>query len=162
MKSSTLKNLDPDGFEVYVQWLYSSQIPDHASETVDESVLRLLKAHIVGNTIADSGFLRAVRIKIAEIAIAARKQTGMSYAAIEFVYQNTHEPCAIRKFMVDLYIVTGAQEVLKDHGNVSRLFLIDMAESYMQRSQPRRGDADIWGMLADEGHIELEADADES
>ena len=86
----------------------------------------------------------------------------MTYTAIEFVYQNTHEPCDIRRFMVDLYIVIGACESLKDHGNVSRLFLIDMAETYMQRSEPRRGDADIWGLLEDERHIEPEPVEDES
>ena len=56
LNSSTLENLDPDGFEVYVQWLHSSQILDYASEMTDEGVVRLLKAHMVGTTLADTDF----------------------------------------------------------------------------------------------------------
>lgn len=160
LKSSTLEQLDPDGFEVYVQWLYSNGIPEYNGDA-DDRVLRLLTAHIVGETLGDNAFLYAVRNEIVEVAIEARDQTGLSYAVIDFTYKHTHGPGTLRSMMCDLYALTGTQGTLKDVGNVSRLFLIDMAESFMKKSGPV-GNPDIRGMLAGEGYIELENDEDES
>jgi hypothetical protein len=160
LKSSTLDQLDPDGFDVYVQWFYSDRIPQYNGDA-DDRVLRLLKAHIVGETLNDAGFINAVRTEIAEIALEARSQTGISYTVIDFTYKHTHEPCRLRSFMCDLYALAGRPGFLKDVGNVSRLFLIDMVESFMNKSG-LDGNPDVWGMLADAGHIELEGDEDKS
>ena len=154
LKSSTLDHLDPDGFEVYVQWLYKDRIP-HYTGDADDRVLRLLKAHVVGETLEDTEFLFNVRKEIVEVALEARDQTRISYAVIDFAYQKTHTPCLLRRFMCDLYAVMGSARSLEDHGNVSRLFLIDMAKSFINKSGPD-GNPDVRGMMADEGYIELE------
>lgn len=159
LKTSTLDHLDPDGFEVYVQWLYSQQVL-HYTGTADDRVVRLLKAHIVGSTLEDTEFLHAVRNEIVEIAIGAQAQAGITYAAIDFVYENTREPCALRRFTVDLYALTGSPESLKDAGKVSRLFLIDMVQSLIKKSKSG-GEKDVWGMMAAEGHIEIEDEDDQ-
>lgn len=117
----TFEQLDPEGFEVYMQWLYSYNIPEYTG-TADDHCLCMLRAHLVGSTLEDEDFLLVVRNKIVEIAV----KHGLNYSAIAFTYNNTHEPCALRRFLVDLYALTGSKEDLKN-GDVSHLFLIDMA-----------------------------------
>ncbi|KAJ4987295.1 ring finger domain containing protein [Stagonosporopsis vannaccii] len=146
-----LDQLDPEGFEVYVQWLYSRRVPSYAVGTTDDCCVRMLKAHLVGSALTDGAFLLAVRNRIVEVAV----EGGLGYAVVDFAYKNTHEPCALRRFLVDLYALTGSMDSLKD-GNISHLFLIDMAQSFMDKSrQPAEGET-VWTRLAAEGHIEVE------
>lgn len=63
--------------------------------------------------------------------------------------------------MCDLYALKGSSESLWAAGNVSRVFLIDQMESFMKKSAPH-GHSDVWGMMAAEGHIELEDNEGES
>ena len=149
VNTSAFDQLDPDGFEVYVQWLYSQQIPSYkADEARGARCVRLLKAHLVGDTLEDTEFIHAVRNDIVESAM----EGGLSYDTIDFAYQHTHKPCALRRFLVDLYALTGDARSLKE-GNVSKLFLIDMAQSFMNKSKPEVEGENIWTMLAGEGHI---------
>ncbi|KAF3047678.1 hypothetical protein E8E12_011339 [Didymella heteroderae] len=117
LRTSTLDQLDPDGFEVYVQWLYSNQIPQY-NRAADDRVVRLLKAHIVGVAIEDTDFLHAVRCETIETAIKARSQARITYAVVDFTYKNTNGPCPLRRFICDLYALPGCPESLKDSGNV--------------------------------------------
>ncbi|KAF9701047.1 hypothetical protein EKO04_000471 [Ascochyta lentis] len=150
MRSSTLDQLDPEGFEVYVQWLYSHQIPSYGSDKdANARCIRMLKAHLLGNTIKDNDFLLAVRNEIVETAVEA----GLEYSAIDFAYKNTLKPCSLRQFLVDLYALTGDAQSLKE-GNVSHLFLIDMVQSFIGKSRNLSEGADVWSMLVAEGHIE--------
>ncbi|KAJ4359416.1 hypothetical protein N0V95_002163 [Ascochyta clinopodiicola] len=147
--SSTFDQLDPEGFEVYVQWLYSRRIPSYDADTdANARCMRMLKAHLLGNTLRDQDFLLAVRNEIVEAAMEA----GLGYNTVDFVYKNTQKPCSLRKFIVDLYALTGDAQLLKE-GNVSHLFLIDMAQSFMRKSKNFAEGEDVWSMLVAEGHI---------
>lgn len=64
----TFEQLDPEGFEVYMQWLYSYNIPEYTG-TADDHCLCMLRAHLVGSTLEDEDFLLVVRNKIVEIAV---------------------------------------------------------------------------------------------
>lgn len=148
-----LDQLDPDGFEVYLQWLYSHKVPDFAVGSTVDRCMRMLKAHLVGSALKDEEFMLAVRNSIVVIAV----EGGLDYNVVGFAYKNTHEPCALRRFLIDLYTLTGSMDSLRD-GNVSHLFLIDMAQSFMEkRKQPAEGET-VWTRLAAEGHIELEGE----
>ncbi|KAF3004976.1 hypothetical protein E8E13_008124 [Curvularia kusanoi] len=145
----TFDQLDPEGFEVYIQWLYLYEISDHAADTADGHCVRLIKAYLVGDILSDSEFLLVVRNEIVETAV----ENGLSYSAIAFTYNNTHEPCALRRFLVDLYTLTGSMEQLKG-GHVSHLFLVDMAQSFMVKSKEAVGKEYIRAQLAGEGRFE--------
>ncbi|KAH6637446.1 hypothetical protein C7974DRAFT_470369 [Boeremia exigua] len=152
----TLDQLDPDGFEIYVQWLYSHEIPPTLG-AADDRFERLLRAHLVGSALEDHDFLLALRSDIVGIAV----ESGLSYNAVDFAYKNTHEPCALRRFLIDLYALTGSIDSLKN-GNVSNLFLIDMAQSFMAKSKLLADGATVWTMMAAEGHIEIENEDERS
>ena len=108
----------------------------------------MLRAHLASSALEDTDFLLAVRGEIVEISV----ECGLSYDTIGFAYKNTHEPCALRRFLVDLYALTGSMESLRE-GNVSRLFLIDMAQSFMEKSKQHAEGEDVWSRLAAKGHI---------
>ncbi|KZM25102.1 zinc ion binding [Ascochyta rabiei] len=149
MHSSTFDQLDPEGFEVYVQWLYSQQIPSYDADIdANARCIRMLKAHLLGNTVRDQDFLLAVRNEIIETAVEA----GLGYNAIDYAYKTTRKPCSLRRFLVDLYALTGDAQSLKE-GNVSHLFLIDLAQSFMEKSKNFAEGKDVWSMLVAEGHI---------
>lgn len=141
--------LDPEGFDVYIQWLYSYGILDYATDTADDRCVRMLKAHLVGNIIDDNDFLVAVRDELVKIAA----KSGLSYNVIAFAYNNTHEPCALRRFLVDLYALTESMDQLKE-GNISHLFLVDMAQSFMVKSKEPGGEEYVRAQVAGEGHFE--------
>lgn len=122
--------LDPAGFEVYIQWLYSYDIPEYTG-TADDRCIRMLRAHLVGNALDDEEFLLVVRNKIVTIA----EDSGLSFSTVAFAYNNNHKPYALRRLLVDLYALTGSQEQLME-GGVSHLFLLDMAQSFMKKSTP--------------------------
>ena len=145
----TFDQLDPEGFDVYIQWLYSYGISDYATDTADDRCVRMLKAHLVGNIIDDNDFLVAVRDELVKIAA----KSGLSYKVVAFAYNNTHEPCALRRFLVDLYTLTGSMDQLKE-GNISHLFLIDMAQSFMVKSKEPGGEEYVRAQVAGEGHFE--------
>lgn len=145
----TFDQLDPEGFDVYIQWLYSYGISDYATDTADDRCVRMLKAHLVGNIIDDNDFLVAVRDELVKIAA----KSGLSYSVIAFAYNNTHEPCALRRFLVDLYALTGSMDQLKE-GNISHLFLVDMAQSFMAKSKEPGGEEYVRAQVAGEGHFE--------
>jgi hypothetical protein len=162
LKTATFDHLDPDGFEVYVQYLYSGEVPKY-NGSVDDCIVRLLKAHFVGVAVEDVDFLHAVRRETIRVAIeAAHNESKITYTAVDFAYKNTHGPCPLRRFMCDLYSLTGDGDSLKEVGNVSRLFLFDMVNSFMEKSKPKGEVDDMWGMMAVEGHVDLDDDEDES
>ena len=132
-----------------MQWLYSQQIPSYKADNTDSARgVRLLKAHVVGETLEDSAFVDTIRNEIVQSAI----ESGLGYNVIDFLYQYTHKPCALRRFLVDLYALTGDAQYLIT-GNVSKLFLIDMATSFMSKSKPVAKEENVWTMLAAAGHI---------
>jgi hypothetical protein len=45
------EELDPDGFDVYVQWLYTRSIPNYEKDIQQARCIRLIKAHIVGESL---------------------------------------------------------------------------------------------------------------
>ena len=145
----TFDQLDPEGFDVYMQWLYSYGISEYAADTADERCVRMLKAHLVGDILGDDDFLFAVRKEMVQIAA----KSGLDYNVVAFAYNNTHEPCALRRFLVDLYALTGSMDQLKE-GNVSHLFLVDMAQSFMAKSKEPGGEEYVRAQLAGEGHFE--------
>lgn len=116
--------------------------------------MRPIKAHLVGSALENNEFLLAIRSEIISFAV----EYGLSYNTIEFAYKNTHEPCALLRFLADLYALTGSSESLK-FGDVSHLLLIDMAQSFMQKSkQPAEGET-VWTRMAAEGYVEVQIES---
>jgi hypothetical protein len=58
LEDLTLDELDPDGFDVYVQWLYTRNIPSYKYDTQEGRIccIRLIKAHVVGESLQDNEF----------------------------------------------------------------------------------------------------------
>ncbi|KAG9202149.1 hypothetical protein G6514_004586 [Epicoccum nigrum] len=109
----------------------------------------MLKSHLIGDILKDNDFLLAVRNEMAKIAA----RSGLNYNVVAFAYNNTHEPCALRRFLVDLYALTESMGQLKE-GNISYLFLVDMAQSFMVKSKKPGGEEYVRAQLAGEGHLE--------
>ncbi|OSS46511.1 hypothetical protein B5807_08662 [Epicoccum nigrum] len=93
----------------------------------------MLRAHLVGDILKDNDFLLAVRNEMAKIAA----RSGLNYNVVAFAYNNTHEPCALRRFLIDLYALTGS-----------------MGQSFMVKSKKPGGEEYVRAQLAGEGHFE--------
>ncbi|CBX98025.1 hypothetical protein LEMA_P094340.1 [Plenodomus lingam JN3] len=107
LQHATLHDLDADGFDVYIQWLYTSRIPSYKTKEEDGAAdcIRLIKAHLVGEKLQDKGFQIAVRKQIVQESLD--KSQGISSASVTYAYCKTRGSCLIRKFLIDLYAATG-------------------------------------------------------
>jgi hypothetical protein len=156
LKAAKLDELDADGFDVYIQWLYGRSIPTYVVDTQDDRArcIRLIKAHIVGEFLQDVDFQQAVRSEIIEDSL---ENNGMDSAPIVFAYKETSGSCALREFLVDLYALRGDMEWFKDTA-LPRSVLIDLAQSLLAKIKPPK-DYDVWSCMAAAGHIEQETEA---
>lgn len=143
--------LDPDGFDVYVQWLYGRYIPAYDEDPVAR-LQRLTKAHLVADTIKDSNFQQDIRKDMIQVATNCEQRLGAE--PIVFVYKMTTGSCALREFFVDLYILKGDMNWFKDSG-LTRVVLIDLSKALLERAKLRDGD-DIWTFMTAAGHINQE------
>ncbi len=107
LKTTSHRNLDETGFDMYFQWLYSRRLPlygEDAPKTPDRFV-RLCKAHKVGEAVKDNDFLDAIYTEV--IDNMDYLYTLDWFRCVEFAYGNTIETSPLRNFLVDLF-VTGA------------------------------------------------------
>jgi hypothetical protein len=144
------EELDPDGIDVYVQWLYTRSIPSYEKDIQQARCIRLIKAHIVGESLQDTGFQQAIHNEIIEDSL--EKESGMSLEALVLAYKRTDGPCALRRFLIDLYTLQGNDDWFL---NAPRVVLVDLAKSLLEKVKLQDGE-DVWSFMAAAGHIEQE------
>jgi hypothetical protein len=151
LEDMTLDELDPDGFDVYVQWLYTRTIPIYEKDIRDGRTIRLIKAHIVGEALHDTGFQQAVRNEIIDDSLE-KEESSMQLDALLFAYKKTDGPCALRRFLIDLYTLLGDDDWFL---TAPRVVLVDLAKSLLDKVKLQDGE-DVWSFMAAAGHIEPE------
>ncbi|KAM0515288.1 hypothetical protein ACHAPE_006245 [Trichoderma viride] len=134
--SVTLKEEDPEVFEVYQHWLYFENLPvqnDSPGLEGNTEYVQLAKAYVLGEMLQDVNFKDAVLD-----AILAKSRSKASDGqrwfpvgpAIRYIYEGTPESSAARRLLVDLYAYHGYAEWLTQWANKDDLpkqFLLDLA-----------------------------------
>jgi hypothetical protein len=110
----------------------------------------LILAHVVGETLQDVEFQEAVRNEIIENNLESGN--GMHLIGVVFAYQKTDGPCALRRFLIDLYTLQGNHNWFLI---APRLVLVDLAKSLLEKIKLQDGE-DVWSFMAAAGHIEQE------
>ncbi|KAF2130083.1 hypothetical protein P153DRAFT_230514 [Dothidotthia symphoricarpi CBS 119687] len=110
----------------------------------------------MGEILQDTEFQVAVRSEIVEANVS--DGGGIVPNTIAFAYDKTSNPCTLRKFLVDLYALTVDAQWLKC-GTVPHLFLVDMAQSFLEKSRELRAGEDVWMVLTAAGCLELDGES---
>lgn len=134
--SVTLKEEDPEVFEVYLHWLYCETLPvqnDNPGLEGNVEYVQLAKSYVLGEMLQDVNFkdavLDAILVKSRSNASDGRKWFPVG-PAIRYIYEGTPESSAARRLLVDLYTYHGHAEWLTQWANQDDLpkqFLLDLA-----------------------------------
>ncbi|KAM0244828.1 hypothetical protein ACHAQJ_010712 [Trichoderma viride] len=144
--SVTLKEEDPEVFEVYLHWLYCETLPvqnDSPGQEGNIEYEQLAKAYALGEMLQDVNFKDAV---LDAIMIKSRSKASDGRCwypigpAIRYIYEGTPESSAARRLLVDMYTYQGRGEWLTEWVNKDDLpkeFLLDLAIAALnKRPQP--------------------------
>lgn len=134
--SLTLKEEDPEVFEIYLHWLYCETLPvqnDNPGSEGNTEYAQLAKAYVLGEMLQDVNFKDAV---LDAILIKSRSKVsdGQTWfpigAPIRYIYEGSPESSAARRLLVDLYAYHGKAEWLTHWENKDdwpKQFLLDLA-----------------------------------
>ncbi|KAB2102583.1 hypothetical protein AG0111_0g9091 [Alternaria gaisen] len=150
--TTSLDDMDADGFDVYVQWLYGCTIPVYEAAKGDHELrcFRLILAHEVGETLGDIEFLQVVRQEIIECSL---RMTDKSRHQLMLVaYQKTTRSCALRRLFVDLFALQTNYDALKMAETPGCIFR-NFVQCLMDRMKAQ-GEQDVWSFMSAAGHIE--------
>lgn len=145
------KEIDPAGFGIYMQWLYTDKIPEYGEDGVARCK-RLIQAHMVGETLQDPFFVNAIRCEMVHNSLAV----DVSRTAVEHVCRHHGTTSrTLRKFIIHLHAMQlpGNLEWLQI---APRTFLIDLMEYFVRKSKDMEGSEDIWSRLTQVGLLEKE------
>ena len=146
---SNWPDIDADAFETYRSWLYYGSIPTYpADKSTTARFRRLVKAHCLGEVINSSEFLIAVRNAI----LSDNELQPLDDQAVKYTHRATHEPCILRKFICDVYILTREPKTL-DNDAVPRAFLLDLAQSHIATSREPLATEDFRSILIKAGYV---------
>lgn len=143
--SLTLKEEDPEVFEIYLHWLYCQTLPvqnDNPGFEGNTEYVQLAKAYVLGEMLQDVDFKDTVldAILIKSRSKASDGQTWFPVGpAIRYIYDGTPESSAARRLLVDLYTYNGRAEWLTQWANKDELpkeFLLDLAVATLAK-RPR-------------------------
>lgn len=143
--SVTLKEEDPEVFEVYLHWLYCETLPvqnDSPGQEGNTEYVQLAKAYALGEMLQDVNFkdavLDAILIKSQSEASDGRNWYPVG-PAIRCIYEGTPESSAARRLLVDMYTYHGHGDWLTEWASKDDLpkqFLLDLAIAALQK-RPR-------------------------
>jgi hypothetical protein len=135
---------------MYVQWLYGRSLPVYEADGDDTNArcFRLISAHGLSDTLQDTGFQQAIRKELIEEA------QDLDATVIAFAYKHTNGPCALRRFLIDLYVLQGNYDWFLDN-SLPRIVLTDLAQTRSDKVKMQDGDT-VWSFMAAAGHIEGE------
>lgn len=96
-KVHRLTDLDPDCFDVYTEWLYSTRLDIFDTH---KDIATLIKAYSLGNHLRDRIFC----LKVLEALSRAHRNNDVlpDLAHIKLAYDNTVIPSSLRRFMIGL------------------------------------------------------------
>ncbi|KAH7137952.1 hypothetical protein B0J11DRAFT_500205 [Dendryphion nanum] len=118
-------DLNSEGLEVYVQWLYSGTIPNFEEESVfTQKEIRSLQGCAVAEILQDDEFREAM------FGDFLRQNRLKSFGIDEFsriIYGITNGPCALREIFVEFCIAIMEPGDLKD--GLNQAFLLDIARA---------------------------------
>jgi hypothetical protein len=124
-------DIDSDAFEVYRSWLYQRTIPPYRTNVeLSARCIRLVKAHILAESLSDVDFRHAVRSAIVDDCA----EIGLSTRTIAIAYKQTDGPCPVRDFLCHLYRCIGQSHSLDDKF-MPQAFIRDLAKSRMSNSK---------------------------
>jgi hypothetical protein len=146
--SVTLKEEDPEVFEVYLHWLYCETLPvknDSPGHEGNIEYVQLAKAYALGEMLQDVNFKDAVLDAIS-IKSCSKASDGQRWfplgPAIRCIYEGTPGSSAARRLLVDMYTYHGNGNWLTDWANEDDLpkqFLLDLAVAALTK-RPRPPD----------------------
>ncbi|KAL6824003.1 hypothetical protein V8C40DRAFT_247034 [Trichoderma camerunense] len=134
--SITLKEEDPEVFEIYMHWLYFETLPvqnDNPGLEGNTEYIQLAKSYALGELLQDTNFKDAVLDGIL-LKCRSNATDGQSWfpvgPAIRHIYDGTPESSPARRLLVDLYTYHGRGDWLTDWASKDDLpkqFLLDLA-----------------------------------
>lgn len=143
--SVTLKEEDPEVFEIYLHWLYFEKLPvqnDNPGLEGNTEYVQLAKAYVLGEMLQDVTFKDAV-LDVILIKCRSKASDGHNWfpvgPAVRYIYEGTPESSAARRLLVDLYTYYGHAEWLTQWANKDDLpkqFLLDLAIATLEK-RPR-------------------------
>lgn len=144
----TLRDFDPVGFDVYVQWLYTDNIPGYEEDSVGRCK-RLLQAHILGEAVNDLAFVNAIRREMVRDSLT----TNVGRTALDCVCRRSSITSrTLQKFLVHLY-ATQLPSNLEWLNIAPRTILIDIAEYFVAYGKESKGGEDVWTRLTEAGFL---------
>ena len=151
-RSVVIIDVDPDGFETYLQWLYQRTIPTYAMDNGNDELrcFKLIDAHVVGEFLEDKEFVQVVRQEIINCSLQMDEMAH--HKILLHVYGKTIGSCALRRFIIDLYVLRGSYELLDKLETTSTIFR-DIMRSMMEKAKTQDVKA-VWDCMISAGHIE--------
>jgi hypothetical protein len=131
MDATSLPDLDSASFELYLAWLPAQSVPRRAPvETASERCCRLVKWHVLGETVKDKKSQVNLREEIVDTVLEDGR--ALVAQAIVVARSTTQVGCVTRRFLVHLHVLIGSAAIFDDKA-VPRTFILDRAQCLTER-----------------------------
>lgn len=145
----TLAECDPLSFDIYMQWLYTGIITGYphgdVGNDVQRSFTQLIRAHIVGDSLQDVRFLKALREEMIDYNLASNRLPGRE--GVVYAYDNASRTSKLWKFLAHLYAARASRNS-RSYEHYPTQFLHEVLKALLGRRRRERGE-DLKKSLAD-------------
>ncbi|KAI4955756.1 hypothetical protein J4E91_001617 [Alternaria rosae] len=145
----TLEECDPLSFDIYMQWLYTGIITSYPHGDVENDVQRsftqLIRAHIVGDSLQDARFLKALREEMIDHNLASNRLPGRE--GVVYAYDNASRTSKLWKFLAHLYAARASRNS-PSYEHYPTQFIHEVLQALLGRCRRERGE-NLKNSLAD-------------
>ena len=145
-----LGECDPSSFDIYMQWLYTGIIPSYPLGDVGIAghgrFTQLIKAHIVGDSLQDARFLKALREEMIDYSLATNKLPGQD--GVVYAHDNASRTSKLWKFLAHLYAMQAGRKTQRSYEHYPAQFIQELLQALLVLRRRERSD-DLKKSLAD-------------
>ncbi|KAG9192633.1 hypothetical protein G6011_11367 [Alternaria panax] len=150
--TASLDDIDADGFDVYVQWLYRRVILVYQADKGDDKFCCsiLTDAHIVCEFLKNIGFMKILREEIIQCSFNMTVESREKLVIT--AYQKTGQPCDLRKFLIELYALQNEPASFFRKAAPPEVY-VDILACLLEKARAQN-DKHVWSSMSAAGYIE--------
>ncbi|KAK4611588.1 hypothetical protein CLAFUW4_12677 [Fulvia fulva] len=135
-----LSHQDATAFNIYINWLYQSQIVSATDENPRTEWMGLVRAFALGEELIDQAFKNAVMSALSATAHGSQVEDVLPFLVemVLIIYDATPEKSPARFFLVDVGKSVEKEQLRKLRGELPHDFIFDLAVAQATHDTPTR------------------------
>jgi hypothetical protein len=146
-KRITLDDVEPQIFEIYLNHVYTGQLPTKEPEEISDEdsreTLDLALTYILCERLQDTPAKYAILLAILSISQESSAGPGdtdiPSVAAVQAIYNGTPDNSPTRRLITDLWACAAPEEITAEYDELPKEFLRDLTVFFLKKGDSNGG-----------------------